>query len=197
MDAFRGMIRQRLKQREIDADSDRHYTQRQAFGSEKTVGFGRPFRHLEMAAIKPRIAKRLAEVIPNGRIVMKISEFSSRLMLRLAHIPGLTFLQDYVISARGMKTRFGQRKGDYEAFIAAGRGAAGDIRDVSGKPRPQDVGDEEYEEDEIYEDDADYEDDYYDDDERSAATDGVDDSADDYPTSDEHITYYNDDYGSY
>lgn len=112
--------------------------------------------------------------------------------MRLAAIPGLNFLQTYVVSARGMKTRFGQRKGDYEAYLAAGQDAVGDVREASGKPRSRNSGqDEDFEEE--YEYDYDYDD--YDEevDDFSGKRLGP---SDDYPRSDDYHSYFDDDYGS-
>ena len=124
----------------------------------------------------------------------RISSLISGVMVKLGALPGLGFLQSYVMSARGMKTRFGQRKGDYETYITSGRSAIGDVRDASGRPRRQVNQDVDAED---HMDDDDYMDDYDDYDEDSVSMDSVDNFEDDYPASDQYNTYYNDDYGSH
>ena len=94
-----------------------------------------------------------------------------------------------------MRTRFGQRKGDYEAYISHAKGAGGDIRDAVGTPRRR--GEQLDDEDEDYEDDYDYDDYEYDDDGDGEYAGRANDPIDDYPVSDDDHTYYDDDYRSH
>lgn len=128
-----------------------------------------------------------------GQVNVRIADLISRLMLRLAPLPGLSFLQTYVQSARGMKTRFGQRKGDYEAYLAAGRGAIDEVGNEVGGPREKGSGRQAAEGEGGY----DYDDQYDYDESDSFSSDSMDYLEDDYPASDENNTYYDDDYKSY
>lgn len=124
---------------------------------------------------------------------MRMAGLLARVMVRLAALPGLSFLQTYVTSARGMKARFGQRKGDYEAYLAAGQNAYGEVREGVGGEETESSGEggnveTEYDEDDYYEYDE-YEDEVDDVGRRSEATG-------DYPSSDEYHSYFDDDYRS-
>jgi hypothetical protein len=125
--------------------------------------------------------------------MIKITELISGIMMRLAAIPGLSFLQTYVMSARGMRTRFGQRQGDYEAYIAAGQSAMDDVREARGQPRrsdgPQGHGGRS-EESEYDEYDYEYEGD-------SVGADSSVEFDDDYPAADDYNSYHDDDYRSH
>jgi hypothetical protein len=122
---------------------------------------------------------------------MKIVEVLVRVMSRLGDVPGLTFLGGYVVSAKAQHTRFGQRKGDYEAYINNVRGAGGIVREAAGGPGQ--AGDDEVEDHDggpVEHDDYDDDDDDFD----SVYGEGSNDSIDDYPASDENNSYFDDDY---
>lgn len=128
---------------------------------------------------------------------MRMAGLLARVMVRLAALPGLSFLQTYVTSARGMKARFGQRKGDYEAYLAAGTNAYGEVRtEVGGESRG---GSGEGHDGAEYDEEDAYEEDYYDYEDDEDPVDNAErrtEAAGDYPSSDEYHSYYDDDYRS-
>ncbi len=126
----------------------------------------------------------------------KLAEIFTRLLGRLANIPGLRFIQDYMVEARGAGVAFGQRKGDYVAYMRHGQGALDDVGEMAGRKKggrveeDDDFDDDDYAVDEI--DDLEYDSD------ESSTYDGYSGTRDhDYPPSDEYNAYYNDDYKSY
>ena len=122
---------------------------------------------------------------------MNVTRVIERLMNRLGAIPGLSFLGGYVVSAKATHTRFGQRKGDYEAYVNNLRRAGGDVRELTGRGE-EDGYDEE---DEVG--DSSLEEDYYDDyDSDDFYRQSGSNPEDDYPASDDNISYFNDDYRS-
>lgn len=127
---------------------------------------------------------------------MRFSQLIISVMGRLGNIPGLRFLHSYITAAAGMKSRFGQRKGDYEGFIYQGTSAVTDVRDAVRGSRGGAAG-SAADDDEDYDDyDEEFEEDYYDqyDDGDSVSSQGYQEPVDDYPASDDHNSYFDDDY---
>lgn len=125
---------------------------------------------------------------------MKLAQVIAKSMMRLSSLPGMKFLQGYVLAARSVRTRYEQRRGDYEAYIGAGQGAAGEVRNAYGEPRQRGgAATDEDDEDQFseYGYAYDYEYEYDDDGDAQAASD-----ADDYPASDDQTSYFDDDYRS-
>lgn len=133
---------------------------------------------------------------------MSLAKTFERILNSLAQIPGLRFLQDYVMSAKGMQTRFGQRKGDYESYLQAARNAGGEMGNVAGgSKKKRGAGGTEGADDDDQDGDLDDEQnyDYYDDYEGDSnseldQSDGKVAYEDDYPASDDQKSYYDDDY---
>ena len=125
---------------------------------------------------------------------MRLAETMIRIMNRLGAIPGLSFLGGYVVSAKASHTRFGQRKGDYEAYINNIRRAGSDVGELAGGANSGDMDEQEGEYDELAEYEHEYDEEY----EESEGDDysvGLD-LSDDYPASDENTSYFDDDYPS-
>ena len=124
---------------------------------------------------------------------MKFSQLISGVMVKLAVIPGLGFLQGYVMAAKGMKTRFGQRVGDYEAYAAGATSAYQDVRGGEGSEEGVETGAEE----EDWESESDQVVDYYDlyqDSDPLPQRGERYDQDDDYPSSDDYKSYHDDEY---
>ena len=128
---------------------------------------------------------------------MKFANAIMRIMNRLGAIPGLSFLGGYVIAAKTTHTRFGQRKGDYEAYLNNVRRAGGDVKGIA--DGSEDGGGMVVGVPESKDEDRPVEYDYYEDYEDESGSYGAaprstDGGYDDYPASDDATSYFDDDY---
>jgi hypothetical protein len=123
------------------------------------------------------------------RKFIDLSSFVSKMMIKLSQVPGLGFLQNYVLSARAVRYQLGDQKEDYENYLNLGQNIMGDVKGAVGRPpREKNAGGDGEDEDDVYDD--------YEYDEENDASSSAYRPVDDYPVSDDKHAYYDDDYRS-
>ena len=190
----------RLRAEEIDSDSDQYYPQASGVlgllnGPKSSFAAARyPSRRWR----RTRCELDCCQAGLRSKYEQTRQNLLPACWVRLANIPGTPVHSDYMFEARGARVAFGQRKGDYVAYLRHGRGAVDDVGEMAGRKKKGAAveGDDSFDGEEYDEYDVDdLDDSVYDD---SSTYDSYRAENDpDYPQSDEFNAYYNDDYKDY